>query len=477
MSVPYRADPPDSQNVRLTLSDSNVAIDRWISYESTSDFLTPADSFSFTLGLDEKGLPDEQRNALKLGARCRLHVNDLILTDGRIDAIEVTADRSSGTQFHIRGRDRLGQTLDAVADPQFQLKSGGTLAELLKRLFAPFGWSSDDHFEIETSANRDAKSGKRGTPTTKGEVGLTKRGKARKGPRPLKSFVLHQTKPYNHESVFHFASRVAQRHGLWIWCSADGEKLMVGAPDFKQEPIFAIRRGSDGTGNVISGSVHFDLTDQPTIIMADTFTVGGSGEFGKGRSKAFAVNPMLGYADDGEYKPEVKALIAKYPGAIEQVLPGSSFPFRAENIPFRPMFLHDDESKTQEQLNFYVRREMSLLYRKALTASYTVEGHGQTVGDSFVAWTPDTTVEVHDDVAGLSEILYVLGVSFNKSRNGGTTTRLELVRLNSISFDVEDDSQKAAVAKPKPPPPKNRPVANEEFTTHRVTTVDRATRG
>lgn len=440
MPIPYKPDAPDSQSIRLVIFDSSsssdgstatgsaVNIDRWLDYEFASDFLTPSDSFQFTLGVDEEGLPEKQRKALKMGARVNLFLEKNALADSYIDTIEVSADRHSGVRYGIHGRDRLGQTLDTVVDPSFQLKDGGTLADLLIRLFEPFGWAGEDHFVIDNTANRNAKSGIRGTPTNRGgKKGIVK---------PLKSYVLHQTKPYNHESVFHFASRVAQRHGLWIWVTADGEQLVIGKPDFDQEAIFTLHRGRSGAGNILSGSVRFDMTDQPTMIMADSFTVGGSGEFGKGRSRAHIINPLLGFPDDsvGEPIQEVEDLLKKWPGSVEQELPRASFPFRATNIQFRPMFLHDDESKTQEQINNYVKREMSLLYRKALTAHYVVEGHGQTVDGRFIAWAPDTVVDVIDDVAELREQLYVLGVAFSKSRHSGTTTRLDLVRLNSISF-------------------------------------------
>ena len=424
MSVLYQPSPPDGQVVRLRVMDGQVDLTRWTTYDFASDFLTPSDSFYFQLGTDEP-LPDKERAAIKLGARVRVIVESNTLAEGYIDKVEVNASRGGGTTYGIRGRDRLGQTLDTVTDPAFQLKEGGTLADLLKRLFGQFGFVNDEHFEIDNAANREARSGIRGTPTT--------RGGKRKGPRPLKSFVLHQLKPYNHESVYHFAARVAQRHGLWVRVSADGEKLILAKPDYDQEPAFILRRSRDGSGNIIDGSVSFDMTNQPTMIIADGFS--GGAEFGKGSIKSYIVNPLLGLTDTGDYTDEVKAVLAKHPKAVENVMPGAAFPFRAADIPFRPMYLHDDESKTQEQLNAFVKREMSLSFRKSLHASYTVEGHGQNVNDRFVAWVPDTVVEVQDEVAELTERLYVLGVHWNKSRGGtGTTTKLDLVRLHSLTL-------------------------------------------
>lgn len=419
MSIPYRPDPPDLQNVRLRIMDAQVDLTRWTAYDFSNDFLTPTDSFSFSLGDEE--LPARQREALKMGARVRLYVQNVCLCEGYIDSIEVNADKRGGYELRVVGRDRLGQTLDTVADPTFQMKEGATLAEFLRRLFEPFGWTGDS-FEIDNTANRLATAGDRGPKLSKAK---------RRFGAPLKSFVLHQTKPYNHESVFHFASRVAQRFGLWIWASADGEKLIVSKPDFDQEPFFTLRRDRLGNGNVLSGAVRYDMTDQPAIIIADGFS--GGGEFGKGRIKSYIVNPLLGMTNEGEKTPEVLALLRRFPDAQEVTMPLASFAFRAANIPFRPMFLHDDESKTQEQLNNFVKREMSLLVRRALSAQYMVEGHGATIDGGFSAWTPDTVVDVRDEAAGLVERMYVLGVHYSKQRGGsGTTTRLELIRLNSI---------------------------------------------
>jgi len=77
-----------------------------------------------------------------------------------------------------------------------------------------------------------------------------------------------------------------------------------------------------------------------------------------------------------------------------------------------------------------VKREMSLLMHRSLVAHYTVVGHLQ----DDVAWTVDTVVDVDDDIAGLKERMYVLARTFHKSRQSGTTTDLELVRLGTVQF-------------------------------------------
>lgn len=437
----YKPSAPDKQQIRLRIMDEHIDVTRWTEYSFASQFLTPADGFTFSIG--DGNLDEHQEDALLIGSTARLYVDKFPLAEGIIDDVTVDAERSSGVTYAIEGRDRLGMAVDAIADPRVQFKEGTTLAEFLRATFAPFGWVADDHFVIDNDANRNAKTGGiRGIPMTKG-------GK-KKGPRPLKDFVLHQLKPHNHEGVFAFASRVTQRFGLWIWPSADGDKLIVGRPDFTQEPSYHLRRTRNGETNVLRGPVKRSLCDQPSVIIADGFSGAGADMFGQGRHKAYCVNPYFGVDADGFMLDEVRRIVSKYPDAQQVTMTVQPYKRRRVNAPIRPMFLHDDESKTQEQLNNFVRREMSLLLRKSMTAHYTCEGHGQEVDGVFTPFAIDTIAEVHDEIARVDERMYVVGCAFEKSRQSGTHTRLELVRLNSIQFG---DSLLAGGDPTQPTPP------------------------
>jgi prophage tail gpP-like protein len=342
----------------------------------------------------------------------------------------VTAAPGSGAVWRLAGRDKLAQAVDSHSDPTIQFKEGVSLADVLKQLFGPFGWKTDEDFTIDNAANRNAKLGIRGTPMTKG-------GKKR-APRPLKTFIQHQLKPYPHEGVFAFAARVAQRHGLWIWSSADGRDLNVGTPDFDQEPSFSLRRSRDGkTTNLLSATVRFDMTDQPTIVVADG--AGGGGAFGKSKLRSIQTSQAF-YTQD----PAYLAIGTKYKDAhvLSYDLVGTP-----QQLPRnRALYLHDEESKTQNQLDAFLRREMSLLVRKSLQVDVIVEGHGQLVNDNFIPWDVDTVVNFEDELSGVNERLYVLRRTFEKSRIGGTRTRLSLVRLHSIQLGDPDENDGA---KPK----------------------------
>jgi len=433
--MPFPPNSPDDEVVQLRIMDEGVTLSRWTSYDFSSEYLTPAPGFHLVVA--DNDLPPDEQRALKLGARVRLTINGAALCDGHIDTVEVSASRSSGTVWKIGGRSRLGLAVDAIADPTLHFKEGESLAEVLKKLYAPFGWIADEHFSIDNAASRGATEGLRGTPMTKG-------GK-KKGPKPLKSFVMHQLKPHNHEGVHDFAKRITERHNLTIRCSEDGERIIVDTPDFEQPPSYQIRRTANEGTNVLDGSVKFEFTSQPACIIADGYS--GGGEFGRGRIKSFCVNPYFGTDEDGYVLDEVLKTLAKHPKAVQVVITTQPFTRRSINIPPRVVFLHDEESKTQEQLNNYVRKQMSLFMRKSMTASYTVEGHGQMGESGFVPWMVDTTVDVQDEVAGVNERMWVESVDYSKSRSGGTTTRVELIRLNSLQLGDEVSPPASAKAR------------------------------
>lgn len=406
---------PEREQVTLSFVDVGYEIRQWTQYEYAANFEIPADGWSFTIA--GESLPDGAQAWVVPGARVQLKVNDFVQGDGYVDSVEVTNSPHTGTEFRIQGRDRLAQVVDACADPTHTFKEGMTLLDVLIELLGPFGWSSEDQFIVDNEANREAKAGIRGTPMTKG-------GK-KKGPQPLKRFVLHQLKPYPKEGVFAFANRIAQRHGLMIWQTAASNQIVVGNPAFDVDPFYKLRRNAHGTTNVLSGSVKYDIKNQPTCIVADA--AGGSGEFGPGQLKSIMANTLV-YTKDPEFLEPWK----RYPDA-HRVL-GYKFATPVQVPRARTIYLHDSESRTQAQLDNFVRREMAHLQRESLTVHYEVEGHGQITEAGFVPWTVDTTVDVEDEVAGLTERLYVLGRTFHKSRSGGTTTSLDLIRLHTIEL-------------------------------------------
>ncbi len=452
--------------ITVELPQIGRRIERWKEYSYNSQFLEPTDQWSFTFGDDETG--DAILRELSVGQRLTLKVNGTIQGDGYIDDVNVSTSRG-GLDVTISGRDLLGHVVDGHIDPAQTFKAGETLESVLKHIFTPFGFTE---FAIDNTANRNILTGQtRGTKVSKTSV--SKRGKVRGG-KPLKSFVLHQLRPYPSEGAFQFAARLAQRHGLWIWLAADNKTIVVGTPDFDQDPVAQVihKRCAAGSVNtVIHGQVHRSAADQPSCIVASGRGAGGehsrsglrviavngavqadvsatikkfaagfgvvgfesarrlTGASGAQTSTAAPIGSLGGRRFDMRDDPFIVPILGKYPGATVIVI-GEKFKTRYPVATARPLYLQDDESTTLAQLENFARREIALKQRKAFEAHYTVEGHAM----NGVPWTVDTMVDVNDDVLDIHEPLYVLGRTFRKSRSGGTTTDIHLIRPGSLEF-------------------------------------------
>lgn len=426
----YEGPPTANEDdaIVLQLRDENnvvtAEVDRFESYSFNSHFLVPTDGFSFTLG-------DEQVNrsifeSVFVGQRVTLSINGLKQADGYIDVAKVTSSRDGGTKLHVEGRDRLSPLVDANADPRrFRFAPESTLEDVLVSVLSDYGWTTD-HILIDNAANKNAITG-----SLEG-VKTTKKGK------PLKSFVAHQLKPYPQEGVFAFLARLSQRFGLWIWVSSDGDDIIVSRPDFEQEAGWPIihKIADTSRNNVLRSEVSINGGNQPSVIIATGF--GGGGEYDRSGLKVAMVNELTGLDALGITRSEVVEELARHPDALllnqraklGQLLVNGGVISDMSRAKFRALYLHDDESKTVDQLSNFVRREMALKQRLGVSAHYTLEGH--TINRA--PWCVDTMVKVDDDVSNMHTTMYVLSRTFEKSRGGGTLTHVELIMPYTLEF-------------------------------------------
>lgn len=400
------------QVVLSVLPDSGEqrTIRTWTRYSLNHHFLSPTAGWDFELG--GKTIDRALLDMLHPGVKVRMAVNGHPQCTGRIDSIEVHADRSSGTVLRIHGRDMLAQALDGNADPQHRFTRDMTLQTILEGIFVQqFGFA-----EVvgDSGASKNVITGQ-----TRGLRRSPKRQ------RPIRSIQMHQTQPYAHEGGYAFAERLALRHGYHLWCTADGTGVVVDAPNEDGEPIYTLRRKTDAAAalhnNIVSGSVTLSMQSQPTHIVCDGF--GGGAEFGHSRLRCFILNPV--------FQAQNSVVVDSYPDAV---------PVETDFIIISPpplllphpriVYLHDEESRTIEQLQNFARRQLALHMSRSLVARYEVAGHTQ----GGIPWSVDTMVNVQDDIAGLHEPMYILSRTFTKDRHGGTRTHLELIRAGSLAL-------------------------------------------
>jgi prophage tail gpP-like protein len=375
------------------------------SYEYHEHFLRESDGWSFELPQDI--LSQVDLTAIVPRVRVEVSIDDVVQSIGILDDVRAKSDRNGGTVYTLRGRDWLSPAVDCHVDPNLRFKPGMSVLDVVSTALAPFGIRA---FATDNDANRNAITGETRTPTTK-------TGK------PLNSFLVHELKPYQQESVFKFASRTCQRNGLWLWAGQDGETVIVGKPDFTQAARYQLRnlRSDPRQNNVIDADVTISGKDQPSCILACGF--GGGGEFAKSTLRSGIINPIV--------NADLSAVTAAYPSVRFATIPFTVDIDQAFDDPSpRPLFLYDSESHTQAELDKFVLREMSLLLRKSLSAHYTIEGH-QLGGVNLAV---DTIVDVWDERSNLQTTLWVIGRSFTKRRNEGTRSTLECIRPGSLQL-------------------------------------------
>jgi prophage tail gpP-like protein len=406
--APNQIDQPELGSIQISLPTVGIQYDRFLAYELDQHFLMPSDLFWFDLDQDE--LADASIKALVPGTKVEVRIDGNLQVTGYVDEAEVQTG-PGGTVIHVECRDWLSPAVDSQVDPQLRFTASMSLQNLLDGVFDQFNVGT---FSIDNLANRNVITGR------------IYGAKSSKKGKVLKSYTLHETKPYPNEGAFAFAARVCQRFGLWIWPSAIPGTVVVGKPDFDQDVSYEIRHvvGDAVTAaknNVISGRVKPSRRNQPAAIVG--YGVGGGGEFARTSLRSLMINPLLAV--------DVSGVKAAYPDLKAVPFPGTvvATPFPDPNA--RVLYLYDPESHTQDQLDAFVLREMSLRLREIFSAEYVIEGH--KLGGFPIA--VDTIAAVEDDRSNVHQNLWVIGRRFSKhAGSGGTHTTVKLILPNSMVF-------------------------------------------
>lgn len=398
----------------LDLFIDGVPFSAWHSYSFNSDFLTPTDAFQ--MECSQASLTPAERRLILPGKRAELRLDGVPQVTAWIDKITVKTNRNGGSVLSVSGRDTFGAVVDSNMDPRQKFKENMTLEEIVREVFEPFGF---DFFFDENSNDRSAKQALR--------VRTSKKGKPIK-----KTTIAAQLRPHEGEGCFAFVQRLANRFGLWVWPTSDGLGVVVGTPDFDQEPAGTlVLTDAESATNVESGEATYDITGQPSFIVSEGFG-GSNAEFGKSKLRVVMMNPFVELPDNIEkqleaFKPFTMAL---YFGNDAGFVDAPVVLGNIRNPVPRPMFLHDTESKTIEQLVRFTRREMSLRTRKFFTWKATIAHHDV---DGVIPIV-DSVWNVKDTFGDVDEPMWIKGRTLKRSRQAGTSTDIELIRLNTLVF-------------------------------------------
>lgn len=410
----------DQADPNITWGNSGKPIKGWTEYSITVDYLCPTASWDlkFVADIAPKGgqlQGDMARLAKELqnGTRVGLRIDNQLVQAGYVDQINIESSRG-GTNLLVRGRDALSVACDSSVDPHFQFPEGQTVKAFIMKLFSPFGFTE---VIVSDKINRQKMTNSYSTFT------IDERDRVVE--KQLSTPINSKFKAHNDEGCYEFGERLGKRYGFYIRSGVDGKTLFIGSPDFKQEPIGTLIHTLDGKrSNVLQGSVTFDWSKQPSVIIGSGTAKGSGGDpFPPTTIKSLMVNELLA---DSDNLPVIQKLKADYKHAVQ--LPRRSYLTRPSRVVevtkfAKVRYVVDDESATQEHLNNYVRRMMADYQSKFMVAEYLVVGHSQN--KKF--WAPNTMVMVEDEVSGINQPLWCKAVTYSKSRSGGTTTKLQLI--------------------------------------------------
>jgi hypothetical protein len=179
----------------------------------------------------------------------------------------------------------------------------------------------------------------------------------------------------------------------------------------------------------VGGGCPTDVTDQPHLIIADGQS--GAPEFGKSQIRAMMLNPAVEAADT----TLIDKALSDYRGAA--IVRDDTFAqgWTKLRTPFPViLWIHDQESQTLEELEYFVRREMSFHLRKVRQAKYQIVGHQiPDKSGNLPIVAIDSVYSVNDSVSQIDEPMWCMSRTLGKTRGAtGSTSSVELARLHSI---------------------------------------------
>lgn len=455
-----------------------MQIVNWEEYNYNSDFLTPCDAFTMKVG--DKSITPAMRALLLGGQEVQLFMQvvdpmgNTLYTNpiftGFVDQITIDTSRD-GTFFILRGRNILGPLCDSGIDPwssTYKFVDGQTLGDVMGTVFSAFGITD---FYLTDAKNRQITTGVNkvyATLTTSTiqvahvDVNVAENTITVSDTQTDTQTITQWIDPTNHydlaektiaklqplhdQTFMQFVEENLARFSLTCWAMADGSGVVIGAPDYTQEPLYNIINRLDGVGNnVKKGSIDIDPFSMPSAIIAKGYS--GGGDFENTRIRTCKVNEFIGYAIGGgvgaltvnnasspEPLTSVMADINKFNG-LEVLTPNETLinnynQFFAPPKKSKTHYWQDRKSRTLDQLRSAVMRKMSDFQRAGLRLHYIVEDHVQ----NGIVWKINTIANVYDENLGIiNQPWWIMSVHFSKARNGtGTITDLVLIPVGTL---------------------------------------------
>ena len=412
---------------------SGVEVDVFDRYTVTLDMMHAGNPWTVSMwhSTTRRATWDVLRREVKLGAPLTLAIDGAAQVTGRIETLETHVGRGGATLV-VSGRVLGGVAMSWDADPTVRLR-GLPLSDALTALFLPLGLPL---VVTDAAAARIVQSG-----TNRTNLGPQHHGHRRaaapvgpvRGSRPAgrphsptrgvsRAQARHRAQPIDRshpragEHVWALADEMCRRLGFLLWVAPfddGGLGVVVDVPYFAGPDVYQLANRTDPAAfhNVLKCAEKLSVKDVPTEVNVYTGTTRGDLISNRTRSQTFNVglertDVSRGFVVD-PMTPQVRHIKSSRSRTISAAA-------------------REGERVVAEAMAGFRRYEC------------TVQGHGQTVGGVPRLYALNTMAHVRDDLCTapdgtpLDESMLITGVTFNGSRQAGTTTDLVLVPKDSI---------------------------------------------
>jgi prophage tail gpP-like protein len=355
-----------------------VQIRDWETYDITVDMTSPADHFTVRMPFVR-----EVWDLCRGDRPIKVLVDNVVVLTGFIDERLVPEDDEA---VEIVGRDRAGRLVDESA-PSINF-SGLTMKALIEKVADPW-------FPRVTFSNVRNRNVIRG------------RGrKAKAGAEPLKLFSQKRvgTRIEPGQTRWQVIETLCAQADVLAWAAGDGSELIVGQPNYDQEPQFRFFMPAAGSQRTHQATVLGMGVRERTADRYSRVIVVGSGT-GTDVNYGSTVASRYGEARDNPATPEGD---------------GDAFSAPKRLIAMRSVASIDEANELAE-------REMARRAAHAHGLTVRCAGHGQVVAGAFTTlFAPDTIASVEDERTGTKGNYLITACTYRSSRRGEETL-MELV--------------------------------------------------
>jgi prophage tail gpP-like protein len=387
---------------RVTLKSNGRRVDNWISYDIQIDMLRAGDAFSLSLGPADP-IGEEFGNVwetVRPDSLVELYLDDVRILSGYIDDREGSST-TGGDTISVSGRSKDGRLIDeSMSIVSFK---GLTLEDLVAKIVQPYF----PRVLFDNAENRALTIG-RGRGARGGRV-IREPKHAGKQHRKAHKRMYRKVEPgETRQAVLDYYLKESD---LIAWASADGEAMIVATPNYDQEPTFSFFHGRAMSPRQVRGNcASFKVRDSVGERYSQIITLGSN--TGNVRDFATNIKHHKGVASNG-------------PGPL-----GVGGEFQRRKV----LIVSDDGLQNDEQAQTRADREMAERDATGHTVELSVFGHSQAIGFGAVPalYACDTMAQVESEVFGVKGLYLITSVHFQRDRQNGETTTLQLVPKGTL---------------------------------------------